>query len=294
MALLTQGLNLPEKTLTELEVLCERVQLALGEDFVGALLYGSAAREDWVEGLSDINLMIISQRADLPRCAAITAPLRRAQRDIPVHAELITPRDLERSADVFPLKFLDIQRTHHLLAGRDPLADVEIAWDHLRLRVEQQLKSVMFSLRQDYLVYERQPEQLIRTIRRELGAFLMGLGALGFLSDGQWWLSGKEAIAESAVQNFGVEPWLMADLLAIRARKLQPDPERLQQIYAAFMHAAEHLADVVDRLDDEPDDTAQDEVLPSEMSHEEADALGDEALKEDARREVVILTQEAV
>ena len=245
--------NLPDRTKQKLGELCDQLARALGEDFVGALLYGSAAREDWEEGTSDINLMIVSRRAQLQQCAAITRALRKAQRTLPLHAEIITPQDLQRSADVFPLKFLDIQRNHLVLVGDDPLEGVEIAWDHLRLRVEQELKGVMFTLRRHYLIYEQQPDQLVRTMSEQLSAFLIGLGALMFLRDGQWWLSGKEAIARAVPESFGIDEGVLESLLALKRRELELDAEELQVLYGAFMVAAEEVADIVDRLGEEED-----------------------------------------
>lgn len=267
--------NLPARTKQKLGELCDQLARALGEDFVGALLYGSAAREDWEEGTSDINLMIVSRRAQLQQCAAITRALRKAQRTLPLHAEIITPQDLQRSADVFPLKFLDIQRNHLVLVGDDPLEGVEIAWDHLRLRVEQELKGVMFTLRRHYLIYEQQPDQLVRTMSEQLSAFLIGLGALMFLRDGQWWLSGKEAIARAVPESFGIDEGVLESLLALKRRELELDAEELQVLYGAFMVAAEEVADIVDRLGEE-EDAALEEAEGGEEEALDAKGIGGE------------------
>lgn len=269
--------NLPARTKQKLGELCDQLARALGEDFVGALLYGSAAREDWEEGTSDINLMIVSRRAQLQQCAAITRALRKAQRTLPLHAEIITPQDLQRSADVFPLKFLDIQRNHLVLVGDDPLEGVEIAWDHLRLRVEQELKGVMFTLRRHYLIYERQPDQLVRTMSEQLSAFLIGLGALMFLRDGQWWLSGKEAIARAVPESFGIDEGVLESLLALKRRELELDAEELQVLYGAFMVAAEEVADIVDRLGEE-EDAALEEAEGGEEEALDAKDIGGETV----------------
>ncbi|MEC9398165.1 MAG: hypothetical protein VX475_11120, partial [Myxococcota bacterium] len=195
----------------------------------------------------------------------------------PLHAEIITPQDLQRSADVFPLKFLDIQRNHLVLVGDDPLEGVEIAWDHLRLRVEQELKGVMFSLRRHYLIYERQPDQLVRTMSEQLSAFLIGLGALMFLRDGQWWLSGKEAIARAVPESFGIDEGVLESLLALKRRELELDAEELQVLYGAFMVAAEEVADIVDRLGEE-EDAALEEAEGGEEEALDAKDIGGETV----------------
>ena len=58
---------------------------------------------------------------------------------------------MNQSSDVFPIEFLDIRTTHVILHGTDPLADLEIRRDHLRLQCERELREKLMRLREGYV-----------------------------------------------------------------------------------------------------------------------------------------------
>jgi hypothetical protein len=60
---------------------------------------------------------------------------------------ITTPDEVRAAADVFPVRFLAIQREHEVLLGRSPLDGISIRRDHLRLRVEQELRNLSLRLR---------------------------------------------------------------------------------------------------------------------------------------------------
>jgi hypothetical protein len=63
---------------------------------------------------------------------------------------LLDPTYIESSLDVFPLEFLDLHLRHVVLFGADPFADLEVADDHLRIEIEEQLRGKMLHLWQAY------------------------------------------------------------------------------------------------------------------------------------------------
>lgn len=245
----TEDLTIPDATRHVLEDLCSALAGALGDDLVSVVLHGSAARGDWEEGVSDLNLLIVTREAGLTQCDAVLPHLRKAQRRAPIDAELITSTDLERSTDVFPLKFLNIQRTHVTLAGEQVVSELEIAWDHLRLRVEQLIKEQLSELRQRYLLHAGQPEKLDAVLTQSVSAFLVGVGALLFLRDGQWWLSGKESIAQAAARELALDEELLDTLLALQRRRLELDTAQLHDLYDQFMTVVDEVAAMVDQLE---------------------------------------------
>lgn len=242
--------HLPTPIQHAIDAFIEGARDALGEGFIGALLYGSAVHEGWSAEHSDINILLITTTAGKAECDALSAPLQRAERALPLALEVITRRDLERSADVFPLKFLDMQRNHLLLEGEDALGEVPIAWDHLRLRVEQQLKEVAFDLRHNYLLFREQPEQLLGFLRRAYSDFLISSGALLFLKDGEWWVTGKDAIRREVVEALAVDEGLMDRMQALQRREFSPNVEQLRELYGEFMACVEAVASIVDQMED--------------------------------------------
>jgi hypothetical protein len=113
----------------------------------GLVLFGGLARGRFVPHQSDVNLVVLVRDGSVATLAAVAPPLRAAYRSIRVEPLVITFDEVARSADVFPTKFLDIVAHHVVLAGQSPFGALEIPKDHLRLRVEQELRNASLRAR---------------------------------------------------------------------------------------------------------------------------------------------------
>ncbi len=246
---LTPDGALAEPLRAPLEALRDGLRDALGASLRSMIVYGSAARGDHDAQRSDVNVMLIVDEVSADLLRRVSAPLTRARRALPVALTTLTPDDLTSSCDVFPLRFLDLQRTHLVLYGEDVLQTIDIAWSHLRLRVEQQIKELMFSLRDHYLAHHERPEQLERALVRGYGQFLIAIGALLYLKDPQWWVSGKAQIAARASAELGFDGPLMRSLMALHRRELEPTAAQLHVLYDHFMALVDEAARLVDQLD---------------------------------------------
>ena len=131
---------LPEKTRNSLNGFCDQLEQSLGDKFVSGVLYGKLAREiNKTEDMS-INFMVVLEKISAAILDAVGDALRKSK----VQIELLTlsEEDLRSSTDVFPIKFLDIKRTHVIYRGKDVMSDLEIPRDNLRLRCEQEIKNL--------------------------------------------------------------------------------------------------------------------------------------------------------
>lgn len=118
---------------------------------VSVVLYGSAARGDWVPGRSDVNLLVLVDD---------TAPasLRRLTPAVTEwHSKGFAPplimgrEEWQRSADVFPIEITDMQVAHRILCGADPLLGLVVDPADLREAVEKELRGKLVRLRQAYV-----------------------------------------------------------------------------------------------------------------------------------------------
>lgn len=111
------------------------------------VLYGSAARGEHDPSRSNLNLLV-ALADGAPRALARIGPtLREAWRAHRVRPYLATKQEIPRLADVFPVRVLDMQTSHVVLHGPDPLDGIEVTREHLRLRVEQELRNHLLRMR---------------------------------------------------------------------------------------------------------------------------------------------------
>lgn len=132
---------------------------ALGPAY-SAVLYGSAARGDFVPGRSDINLMLVVDElspAVLGTLGRAFAGWRKSTYDPPL---LISRAEWARATDVFPLEITDMRTAYRVLRGLDPLAALEVDQADLRRALEREFRGKLLRLRQGYVAAAGDPKAL--------------------------------------------------------------------------------------------------------------------------------------
>jgi len=114
-------------------------------------IYGSLARGDYREGISDINLaMVIADTgfSSLKPVIKVIDKFRKKRVTVPL---LFTLNYIHKSLDSFPMEFLELKENHITIYGNDIFSTLEIDTSNLRLQVEQVLKGRLLRIRQWYL-----------------------------------------------------------------------------------------------------------------------------------------------
>ena len=107
-----------------------------GDQVQAVVVYGSAARGDYIPGKSDINFLIVLSEAglaDLQKAIPIVENWRLRAAAVPL---VVSERYIQESLDSFPVEFLTLKLHHRCLFGEDPLAEIEIEPKHIRLQLE--------------------------------------------------------------------------------------------------------------------------------------------------------------
>jgi predicted nucleotidyltransferase len=111
------------------------------------VLYGSAVGGEYVEGRSDINLLVVLE-ASTPESHEFLRELCTAHPMI--HPFVVERSGLPRAAQVFGLKFLSIQRSHRVLHGTDALKDFQLGASLQVLLAEQECRNLRMRLTHAY------------------------------------------------------------------------------------------------------------------------------------------------
>jgi predicted nucleotidyltransferase len=118
-----------------------------GESLVGLVVHGSAVRGGWCEETSDVDLIVVLDDDSEAMLAAIGPALELARFSGRIESMILTKDEIERSADCFPLLYGDIARTSVTIAGANPFKGLSISDEHIRLRVEQELREIRIRMR---------------------------------------------------------------------------------------------------------------------------------------------------
>lgn len=137
----------------------ERIDGVLGSGY-SALVYGSGARGEFRDGVSDVNLLLVCRElgpATLRRLSTALAGLRGKRQPPPL---LIERGEWASASDVFPIEVTDMQIAHRLLRGEDPLAGRMVDSADLRRALEAEFRAKLLRLRQAYAHEATDPKML--------------------------------------------------------------------------------------------------------------------------------------
>jgi hypothetical protein len=115
------------------------------------LLYGSAARGEWLATRSDVNLLLVVDDASPPALRLLAQGVSEWHRAGHTAPLIIGRSEWARSVDVFPIEMTDMQLAYKVLHGSDPLAGIVVAPADLRRALESELRGKLVRLRQAYV-----------------------------------------------------------------------------------------------------------------------------------------------
>lgn len=233
-----------EKQLAEL---ISRATAALGDRLECILLYGSAARNEFDSGHSDLNILILTRQLDR-QTLALAAPLFLWWLGLANPQPLLfTLEEFRRSTDAFPIEIKDIQVAHRLLHGANPLDGLIVNREHHRAQLEHELRAKLLRLRQKAIPILDDRNALLRLMGDSVTTFLLLMRHAMLLSDLNPPPSRRDLIA--AAHNAGfIQPGCFIKLIDLREGKLSPKSTDSVQLFEDYLKQIQTLVASVDAL----------------------------------------------
>ena len=228
----------------KLQQLVQRLQACCGENLVSVVLYGSAAREDFHETYSDVNLLVVVQQLNSSAMQAIAPVITWWVHDEKLHPPmLMTRQELEESADVFAIELLDIKTTHRTLAGEDVVMAIEVPMNLHRIEVEHELRTTLLRLRQHLLLARENTDELRAVLAKSISS-VVTLLRHALIALGEDTPHAKAKLLEQAGEVFGFDSQPLRSILELRNDPNQP--RSVLELYHAYLSA---IGRVVHELD---------------------------------------------
>ncbi|MGH7593577.1 MAG: nucleotidyltransferase domain-containing protein [Gemmatimonadales bacterium] len=208
------------------------------------VLYGSAARSDWVPGRSDVNLLVlvddISPTALRRLTPAVTAWHARG-----FAPPLIMGRaEWLHSADVFPIEIADMQVAHRVLCGADPVQGMSIDPADLREAVEKELRGKLMRLRQAYVRFGEAGMILGGFALASIASFFALLRCIAVLYQRQPGLEPSQTVAVLASELGGDA----AVAIEIASHRRDAEWNCPPETYVRYLELVRRTVDLVDTL----------------------------------------------
>lgn len=213
-------------------------------DRYSAVLYGSAARGDFVRGRSDLNLLLVLDDIGAPVLRSLAPAFsswRRSTQEAPL---LLSRAEWAAATDVFPIEITDMQAAYRVLRGADPLAGATVARSDLRRALEREFRGKLLRLRQGYVSLAPDPAGLAALARESVGTMLVLYRGLLTLLGRAVPRTADEVVSASAaaigMSGDGISPVLRGR----EERSWRCSPE----VFEAYVDAVAQTAEFVDHL----------------------------------------------
>jgi hypothetical protein len=207
-----------------------------------AVLYGSAARGQYVHGHSDLNLLFLLDRVTpdvLRSFGKGFGEWRRAGYPPPV---LMSRAEWSRAADAFPLEISDMKTAYRVLRGSDPLTGLQVRPADLRRAVEREFRGKVLQLRRGFALAHADPAALATIARTSVAGVLLLLRGLLVLA-GQEVPNDPLVLINRAAPLARFGPDALAEIAERRGDHKWRCPAPVFLEYLAALEAAERYVD---------------------------------------------------
>jgi predicted nucleotidyltransferase len=224
----------------------QNLQNIYKDNFISAVLYGSASSGEFIEKRSNLNLLVILKNADLGNLKKASSLINKWRFRL-INPLFFSEEYIRSSTDVFPIEFLDMKENYRVLTGRDILKDISIDTKNLRFQCEQELKVKLIALRQFYLrKSEDKPGLCVFLFKSFTSVMHILRNILRIKGKAPPYL--KQDIIKSIALEFQIDVGSWEKILAAKNKQIKLGFNELKQLFINFVKDLEKIINFVDRL----------------------------------------------
>src|SRR5712692_9712462 len=208
------------------------------------ILFGSAARGDFREGHSDLNVVCILHSLTVEELGRLANVAKWWCVDQKEPAPLFfTREELRQAADVFAIEILDMKHGRRVLYGVDVIAGIEVPMNLHRLQIEHDLRTVLLKLRQHYLRAPGNAKELEPVLRKSFSGVLTLLRHVVIAFGEEPPVAAHDIVARAAALTGSS---LTAFDAMLKARQTGEFHGEIVPMYSAYLKALEKILDALE------------------------------------------------
>ncbi len=246
----TNWARMPQKTRDLLQAYLRDVQTILKAEVHAIIVYGSLARGDYLEGRSNINVLMIFEHLTLDIMKGCTKLNDEWSKERIVTPLMFMEKELRSFFETFPLEFFEIRDQHILLAGKDPFPELHIQGRHVRQECERGIRSNLLRVRQQFVESKGNSEGIHALLPISLTTLIPCLRGLYRLL-GQPSQGTPDVILERMPSVLALDPGAFHEVWLLKRGQSTPGKHDFPNLLDRYLEALGALIDRVDVLGQE-------------------------------------------
>lgn len=232
---------LPAESRETLRAWVDAVTAIFGARLRAVLLYGSAARGEFLPGRSNLNLLVLLDGEELDALARYGRQHRRWAREGIVAPLVMTEEELRASVDLYPLEHLELREHHLVLSGQDPVTQADPDPRRLAAACAQGIRSNLLRLRQRYLEGGATADAVEILLPLSITALLPCLRGLAYLR-GKPAPRTTDAFLGAFAAELGLDGRALLEAWQLKAGVSSPGKAELPRLFGRYLATVEELA----------------------------------------------------
>ena len=219
---------------------------AFRDSLISVILYGPAVRGEKSKE-PYINFLVVVEDntpSELARCAKFLKQWYKRMITVPL---FLHPEYIGQSLDTFPLEFMEMSSSYHVVLGTDELDGLEYDASNVRNQCERELKGKLLHLRAEYLSLRGNKKGLMDLVNRSLNTFrLLFSGAL-YLKDRD--IPQKtEDIIDAVTEEYGLDTNLFKKLISVAKGEIKVDETEADTLFDKYVEELDKLSNAIDKI----------------------------------------------
>lgn len=227
------------------EAFLETLKTAFKENLHSVMIYGSYLSGNFVEGVSDVNILILIKEPLIEQIESFGISAHKMMRRKKITPLILTKSEFINSADVFPMEYLEIKDNKKLLYGEDETRTLTLKSKNLRHQLEDRLRGNVASLRQLIIASGGKEKILGNNLKNWFGSLnALFKGLLRLKGSTPVPSGGKDTVEKiGEVFQFDINPFL--DFIKFRSgEKINP-----KILTHNLLASLENLVSIIDKMD---------------------------------------------
>jgi len=229
--------------------LCDVKKLLKG-DVHAIILYGSLARGDYLEGRSNINILMVCEHLTLDLMKRFSTLNRQWSKERIVTPLMFAWKELGPFFENFPLEFFEIRDQHILLAGKDPFPELHIPGQNLRQECEREIRGNLLRVRQQFVESKGNAEGIHALLPISLTTLIPCLRGL-YRMLGESSKGTPDAILDRTASVLELDPTAFHEVWLLKRGQSTPGKHDFPNLLDRYLGALSALIDKVEALGQE-------------------------------------------